>query len=173
MESFQDKIKFKKVGKGVIKSNKYTKICKSCGRVQVYSSQSSLANAKKADTICNSCSSRSNARKGKLYKELVPIGWYAQVQGKAKRRKILFDISLEYIYQLFKKQGEVCALSGIPLFFGIYHKGNVSIDRIDSNKPYVEGNIQLVHKEINFSKWSLTQARYIELCKLVAKRHNC
>lgn len=42
-----------------------------------------------------------------------------------------------------------------------------SKDRIDSNKGYVEGNVQWVCKEINFMKHALSESRFIELCKLV------
>jgi hypothetical protein len=46
-----------------------------------------------------------------------------------------------------------------------------SVDRIDSSKDYVEGNVQWLHKDINRMKWDLDTDKFIELCKLVANKN--
>ena len=48
---------------------------------------------------------------------------------------------------------------------------NVSLDRIDSSKDYVLGNIQLVLKEVNYMKQSLSQEDFINICKKISN-HN-
>lgn len=45
----------------------------------------------------------------------------------------------------------------------------MSIDRIDSNGVYEEGNVQWVDKRINMMKGTLSNEEFIELCTMVAK----
>lgn len=46
---------------------------------------------------------------------------------------------------------------------------DMSIDRIDSNIGYEEGNIQWVDKRINMMKGSLSNEEFVELCTKVAE----
>ena len=46
--------------------------------------------------------------------------------------------------------------------------GTASLDRIDSSKGYIQGNIQWVHKRINQMKWDSEENDFINWCKLVA-----
>ena len=43
-----------------------------------------------------------------------------------------------------------------------------SVDRIDSTKGYLKGNVQWVHKSINQMKSNRTDEEFIALCKAVA-----
>lgn len=47
-----------------------------------------------------------------------------------------------------------------------------SLDRIDSSKGYVIGNVQWVHKTINTMKMDLANSEFIKLCQMVAKNHD-
>jgi hypothetical protein len=79
------------------------------------------------------------------------------------------------IPNLFLEQDQKCALSGILLEPWISNnkkqgrRMSASLDRIDSSKGYIVGNVQWVHKDINRLKWDLSQEKFIELCKLVAE----
>ena len=42
-----------------------------------------------------------------------------------------------------------------------------SLDRIDSNNGYVEGNVQWVHKDVNMMKKDYNQEYFINICKLI------
>ena len=72
----------------------------------------------------------------------------------ASCRKIDFELNVKYLDALFKEQGGVCALSGIKLVETIgmnasqRRASNMSLDRIDSKKGYVEGNVQLDRKSV-------------------------
>jgi len=46
-----------------------------------------------------------------------------------------------------------------------------SLDRIDSSKGYIEGNVQWVHRKINMMKQSYTQEEFIELCQAVVRNN--
>ena len=43
------------------------------------------------------------------------------------------------------------------------------IDRIDSSKGYVKGNVQWVHKNVNLMKGKFDQEYFIEMCKKITK----
>lgn len=89
----------------------------------------------------------------------------------AKNRGIEFDITKEYLYDVYLKQDKKCALSGLDIKFGKRFKGEdvtASLDRIDSSKGYIEGNVQWVHKEINKMKFTKTDIDFVYYCTLVA-----
>lgn len=97
----------------------------------------------------------------------------------AKRRDIEFSVTLNYLWNLYEKQNGACALSGLPISLPT-HTGiggaetsanSASLDRIDSSKGYVEGNVQWVHKIANIAKNDLSQEGFIALCHAVASQH--
>ena len=78
---------------------------------------------------------------------------------------------MEYLNKLYEEQEHVCALSGISLEPDLnltMQQQNMSIDRINSDIGYEEGNIQWVDKRINMMKGSLSNEEFIELCTKVA-----
>lgn len=86
-----------------------------------------------------------------------------------RRDTIEFKITEEYIYQLLKSQNFKCLLSGLDISF---EEGTASLDRIDSSKGYIEGNVQWVHRFINFMKQEMTQEDFLRYCKLVTINMN-
>jgi len=114
------------------------------------------------------------ARKQNCSWDCVPPYCYGTFKAKAKIREINFNISLEYCDQLFKNQNKLCAISGVLLSFGRRKDSSsttASLDRIDSNLPYIEGNVQWVHKKINIMKNSLSHEEFIEWCKIIAENN--
>jgi hypothetical protein len=77
----------------------------------------------------------------------------------AKKRDIEFNISIEDAYSVWTGK---CALSGV-----ILDKTTLSLDRIDSSLGYIVGNIQWVHKDINYMKQELSDSTFIKWCSLV------
>lgn len=86
-------------------------------------------------------------------------------------------VSLDYVYRVGSSQDFLCALTGDELEFtrgGGQWMGkwcnpkSCTIDRIDSNKGYVEGNIQLVTWKANCLKQHLDNDEFIDFCKDVA-----
>jgi hypothetical protein len=89
-------------------------------------------------------------------------------------------VSLDYVYGIGESQNWKCALTGLPLEFerggtewgGKWCNPNsCTIDRIDSSKGYVKGNIQLVLWKVNCIKRDLKDDEFIEICKQVVQ--NC
>lgn len=92
-------------------------------------------------------------------------------------RNIDFDIDTDYVMGLLVQQQGQCALTGWPLEFtrgGAWNGKNprgATMDRIDSSKGYVRGNIQLTCGIANVIKSSLNNSEFIQLCSAVTK-HN-
>jgi hypothetical protein len=87
------------------------------------------------------------------------------------------EVELDYVYNIGASQDFYCALTGVKLEFtrgGQYWLGKWSnpnsctIDRIDSSKGYVEGNIQLITWKANCIKQHLDNGEFVEFCKDVA-----
>lgn len=96
------------------------------------------------------------------------------IKAGAKRRNIEFNVTKEYLWDIFIQQNKRCALTGVLLKFGrIYypHETTASLDRIDSSKGYIIGNVQWVYKSINMMKMSMSQEDFINICKLVANNN--
>lgn len=101
--------------------------------------------------------------------------WYSHVlreRNQKVRKKVPVTITKEYAWDLYIQQNKKCALSGADILIaGASQYNTASIDRIDSSKGYEEGNIQWVHKHINFMKRTYSQEYFIEMCRRVVE--NC
>ena len=94
--------------------------------------------------------------------------YFCEVKKSAKARNFLFRITREDMWEQFVKQNEKCALTGVPLTFESKYQGTASLDRIDSTKGYVKGNIQWVHKKVNMFKKDYPQKQFLQLCKSIS-----
>lgn len=100
---------------------------------------------------------------------------------KAKERNLEWNLSEQYLWDLFLEQGGCCAISGvgIKLTTKINKHRNLdrtiltaSLDRIDSGDGYVEGNVQWTHKTVNTMKQSLPDNEFINWCVTIANYAN-
>ena len=101
--------------------------------------------------------------------------FFDQIRGQAKRSKrkyrqnLEFDLTIEFLWNLFLKQKGKCALSGQQLTMPIKkQKGTASLDRVDSKRGYMEDNVQWVHKDVNRMKNAFDQDYFIETCERIA-----
>lgn len=82
-----------------------------------------------------------------------------------------FDLTIEYIWDLFLYQNRRCALTNEVLTLSPAYesfKQTASLDRIDSDLGYTPSNVQWVHKDVNRMKNAFSQSRFVEVCRLVA-----
>jgi len=99
--------------------------------------------------------------------------------GSRGRAPIPFNLTIEYLWELFLQQDRRCALSCELIWFkgGNYNtkargaETTASLDRIDSGGGYVQGNVQWVHKDVNRMKSVFSQEHYLRICRLVAAAH--
>jgi hypothetical protein len=62
------------------------------------------------------------------------------------------EITLDFLVQLWESQGGQCAITGKKMEHKPGSLFSASVDRIDSNIGYYEGNVHLVCQGINFAK---------------------
>ena len=81
------------------------------------------------------------------------------------KRELMF---LKYLWNLFQEQKQICAITGdyIP------NIEEASLDRIDSSKGYIEGNVQWVTYQANLSKHVMTMEQLYEFCRKVLNHAN-
>lgn len=127
-------------------------------------------------THSNSCFVEKGQHKGT---GLITKTYYNHIKYGAQRRNYTFNVSIDFLWELFESQNGRCALSGVPLEFSSeriscnpdYSKITASLDRIDSSLGYEQDNVQWVHKEINMMKQSYSQKDFIKWCSLVHANH--
>lgn len=118
---------------------------------------------KEAGIVCSSL-------KKDFYKEMSKTLW-SRLISNASSRGFDFSISKEYVWNLFIEQNRKCALTGWDINFLEYIAKNrhriwtASLDRIDSSKGYIEGNVQWLHKWVNVSKMDMTDKEFFEMCR--------
>jgi hypothetical protein len=96
---------------------------------------------------------------------------FKNIAHNAKIRNIEFRLTIEELWELYLRQSGKCALSGMEIGFVHSKRGNASLDRIDSTKPYEKGNVWWVHKDVNLAKQSLSVDQFLTLCRNVSQ-HN-
>jgi hypothetical protein len=104
---------------------------------------------------------------------------YLSLKFGALRRNLEFNVTPEFLWNLFQKQKGKCALSGVDIVLvAKLHKQNAdwsiitaSLDRIDSSKGYTEDNVQWVHKAINFIKGNLSETELLYWAKKIVEKH--
>ena len=97
-----------------------------------------------------------------------------QIQNSAKKRNLDYNVTSKYLWQLLENQNFKCALTGEELNLSrtINNKTKTqtaSLDRIDSSKGYVEGNVRWVHKVINQMRSNRSDEEFILWCLKVAE----
>ena len=108
---------------------------------------------------CRYCAADSQRRSQRKYPLRFLVRW-------ARRRVGGCRLTEDDLKSILERQGGCCALSGV-----VFDETNrPSLDRIDSTRGYVKGNVQLVLHAINRMKTDLAQDRFIELCRLVTAR---
>ena len=106
-----------------------------------------------------------------------------QVEKKSKsKRRIEFAITIDDVIALYEKQKGLCAYSGVKMTYSSYeikchrrkpwrmtYPYNISIDRIDSSRGYIKGNIQLVCGIVNFMKRDSSEDVFLKMCKKIVE----
>lgn len=90
----------------------------------------------------------------------------ARNRAKQSRRDIEFNITKDYVYKLLMPM--TCAITNVKLELGENSTPySPSIDRIDNNRGYVKGNIQIVAQMYNFCKNNYTDKVAIRFLKQI------
>lgn len=145
----------------------YKARCLKCGKHERWFTASELTNPNVSKCCCH-CTGKersetlqkNNGKIGDLCK-----GQVGRIEQNAKVRGIEFNLTIKYLWELFQKQKQICAITGefIP------NIKQASLDRIDSSKGYIEGNVQWVTIQANLSKHTMTMDQLYEFCEKVLK----
>lgn len=152
----------------------YKSSCKACNRIAIQK----WKDANKERRLIydkqyrNANKEKISIKNKKRYTGLTLDQKFEQLLKTAQTRKtVKVFISIQHIKDAWKKQEGRCAYTKLPLTSEAHQLNTVSLDRIDSSKDYVEGNIQLVCVPINRMKLDYSEEQFINLCSLVAQ--NC
>lgn len=171
-----------------LRESNYKKKCRTCERKLLFSKYAYKKRTKgiSINSECNECKYKKNIKNGYLrpqnYKEIYKAkrtsveGWARQLLDASRSRssntKKESNIDINHILELIRPMK--CQRTGIDLEIGIKPNNpfSPSLDRIDSLKGYVEGNIQIVCSMYNFCKNRfsdeqvkvfLTKQKYIDI----------
>lgn len=103
-----------------------------------------------------------------------PTTRFWKTRSTARKRGLEFNLTMDYLDDLFRTQERKCPYTGWTLTFATTcrsYDGTASLDRIDSSKGYVKGNVQWVHKHVNLMKLALSHEDFITICRTIAA--NC
>lgn len=122
-------------------------------------------------TKCIKCATKTI----KVY-ENIPLSYFHTLVRRSKNKNIEFTLTIQAINDLYIKQNGKCALSGVSVGFfvgeGKYkslRNHTASLDRIDSSRGYVYGNVQWVHGDINLMKNIFIQEHFVTMCHAVSQ----
>lgn len=90
---------------------------------------------------------------------------------RVKRRNYTYDIDLIYLKKLWETSN-ICAYTGVSLILPSHTNYNdplvtASLDRIDSQKGYIKGNVQFISIAANYAKNSMTHEQMLKFCLLI------
>lgn len=79
-------------------------------------------------------------------------------------------ITIDSMMALYEKQGGLCAVTGLRLTHDrSTPPTNVSIDRIDNNRGYVDDNVRLVCSAVNLMQQRLSDEETAFWCEAILK----
>ena len=94
-----------------------------------------------------------------------------------KRRNKEVNITMDDMIEVWEKQGGICPFTGVKLILNSYSKIvdsvllAASLDRIDSSKGYIKGNIRWVSRGINLMKSNKSDEEVWEICKMIYENY--
>ena len=109
--------------------------------------------------------------------QYTPFRWYLlRSKARNKIKNYGCDITVEYLQELWSEQRGICPFtkwqlilpSGTHKSWEINSPFNASLDRIDSSKGYIKGNVRFISVMANYAKNIFTDEQLIEFCKAVA-----
>ena len=151
--------------------NKWHKKCPTCNVDQSYSRFSHAVSSFKLNKECKKCSNsrpENCSHKGWI-NGVLRRSFIKKYLVSAELREIEWAVTFEFLADLLINQEMKCALTGWDISAMEVQKNTASLDRIDSTKGYVEGNVQWVHKMVNMCKQHYCQEDFIDMCEAIIK----
>jgi len=97
---------------------------------------------------------------------------YHAAKSRAKEKNIEFNITKDFLIELYNKQKGLCYYSGFKMRTSVENRNrnntdsySISIERLDSLKGYIDTNIVLCCNVINLMKNGLIEKEFLDICK--------
>lgn len=154
------------------------KCCGRCGEekplTEFYKRTDRGSNTPKYKSVCKGCHRQYVALQKKTYTALHYRNLDSRFKNlltKARTRRtkeVSSTLTPDYLKGLWETQQGLCAYSRVPLQLEANHPHAISLDRVDSNKGYQEGNLQLVSASVNRMKQEFGEVFFLNLCCQIA-----
>lgn len=152
-----------------------------CGRIDIKRKDWVISGR---TTSCKSCASKRTAAKypppvNRTGCSGLSGTHYLSIKSGASKRSMPFELSAEFLWNLFESQKGKCALTGVDITLVNKIKNNnvdwsvvsASLDRKDSSRGYTKDNVQWVHKIINRLKNNYSLEELLFWSKLLLDYH--
>lgn len=153
-----------------LKTKNHTNIwlCKcDCGRF----TEVSRSNFNKRTLSCKKCKGVFSKRNANMIGE-IPSFMLRQIEQSAKVRNLSYNLSKEFLWNLYLEQERKCKLSGRLIeFYDTSKNTTCSLDRINSKLGYTEDNVQWIHKDINIIKNKYDQDYFLGICSDIYQKN--
>ena len=116
-------------------------------------------------SVCGNSLKEENNPSWKGYGK-VPGEKLSKIMRGARLRNINFNLTIEYISELYNKQNGFCYYTNLPISF---KDKTASLERVDSKIGYEESNVVWVHKNVNIMKRDLSYEEFYNVCRLVVE----
>lgn len=167
--------------KNVTNTDTLYKVKCNCGHIFI-TGHATLSNKIKGRRLpyCNNCFNTSfrKPKRNTMLSKNISLSIYKRLIREAARRGIKFELSVEYLQNLYNYQKGKCIYTGLDIVIGKSLnstkdriENTASLDRIDSLKGYIENNVQWIHKDINYMKFNFTTEKFLYLCKIITENH--
>lgn len=89
---------------------------------------------------------------------------------RAKNKGMDYDLTLPYLIRLWEQQDGKCKLSGAELGYVGTGWSAGSLDRINPEKGYIQGNVQWICWRVNDAKSNMTDEDFVNMCTAIASK---
>jgi len=157
-----------------------TKHCNSCNSTKDVSEfNSDSKNSDGLRSTCKQCTKNTVEKYNSTFEGYIQ-NLFKDLISNAKKRNVIVNITKQDIINKYHEQAGLCKLSYIYMTHNkingldkanihVNNPYNISVDRIDSSKPYTKDNIQLICARVNIMKSNIPQNKFLEICKLIVK----
>lgn len=84
------------------------------------------------------------------------------LERKCKVKNLAFDLTKEFLYELYIKQNGKCYYTGIDIIHGVgcFENNSISVERLDPIKGYVKTNVVLAAFNVNSFKGMMNESEF-------------
>lgn len=115
-------------------------------------------------------------KRGRRPDERTPFRWFVLRARQRAEKKGPTDLTPSYLKELWEKQSGVCPFTGWILLLpdstngwkAGAHPKNASLDRVDNDRGYVQGNVRFVSVMANTARGQFSDEELRHFCRAVA-----